>query len=79
MSVEIIGSVCGIISQQEEKNDQLVILCDWAEQSISLYSSFSEISDDNPVMLGIIFGGLIATLVRRYYSNHLREKLLKVI
>lgn len=79
MSVEIIRSVCEIISQQEEKNDQLVLLCDWAEQSMSLYVSLAEISDDNPVILGMVFGGLIGTFIRRYYSNYLRKKLLKVI
>ncbi len=79
MSVETIKSICEIINQQEEKNIQLVLLCDWTEQSISLYISLSEISDDNPVILGMVFGGLIGTVVRRYYLNHLRKNLLKII
>jgi hypothetical protein len=79
MSVETIRSDCEIINKQEERNDQLIILCDWAEQSMSLYGGFAQISYNNPVILEMVFGGLIGTLIRRYYSNYLKKKLLKVI
>ena len=35
-----------------KKYDQLVILCDWAKQITILYSSFTELSKNNPIIWG---------------------------
>jgi hypothetical protein len=75
----MVQSICEVVVRQPEELDQFIQLCNWVDQGLYLYGSLSELSGNNQMIWGMFLGTLLSIYVRRFYRQHLRQRLLKLI
>lgn len=75
----MVESLCEIVRQEINLSGQLLLVCDWVDEGIYFFQVFSDLSENNQIIVGMFLGGLMARYLRRFYIHCVRKRLLEII